>query len=126
MMPSLARIMAGRAEAIPVGDMCQESAQIRWSRSGLSPPGRNPRAARCVRYDMRLVIAFAALWMAACSPGPVDPEVEADDERAAADASPAPAGGAVAAANQRAAVPLAGNGPAWSWDSATGSARFGP
>ena len=70
---------------------------------------------------MKLTIAFAAvLLLAACSPSPVDPQVEKDEDRTAA---PVPPKTPAAAANQ--AVPLP-DGLAWTWRAETNSALFGP
>lgn len=75
-----------------------------------------------------IALAAAALFLAACSPEPVDPTV-APDENLAGDASAdglaAPANAAAAEATQRAAVPLPDNGLAWSWQAETRSALYG-
>lgn len=67
-------------------------------------------------------LAAAALFLAACSPEPVDPQVEADEERASVDA-PAPARVPATQASQR-ATPLP-DGLAWTWRAETNSALFG-
>lgn len=80
---------------------------------------------------MKLHIAFAAgaLFVAACSPDPVDPAVVAPDEDLAGDASAdglaAPANAAASEAAQRAAIPIADNGLTWSWRAETRSALYG-
>lgn len=80
---------------------------------------------------MKLTIALtaAALFVAACTPDPVDPAV-APDENLAGDASAeglaAPANAAAAEATQRAAVPLADDGLKWIWSADANSAIFGP
>ena len=72
---------------------------------------------------MKLAIMFtaAALLLAACTPRPVDPQVEADDDRANASA---PSSGSAGEASPR-AVPLP-DGLAWTWQAETNSALFGP
>jgi len=86
---------------------------------------------------LTLVSLGAALLIVACSPDPVDPAVAQEENRAAtpddslagdasADGLAAPANAAASEAVQRAAVPLANNGMAWSWDADTRRARYGP
>jgi hypothetical protein len=70
---------------------------------------------------MRFGFALAALLLAACSPSPVDPQVERNDDRAVA---PAAASGPAAKADQP-AMPLP-DGLAWTWRAETSSALFGP
>lgn len=69
---------------------------------------------------MKSTLLVAALLLAACTPSPVDPQVEKNDDQATA---PAPADVPAATANQ--AIPLP-DGLAWTWRAGTNSALFGP
>lgn len=84
-----------------------------------------------------ILFAAAVVFLAACSPDPVDPAVVPGDNKAAApdedlagDASAeglaAPANAAAAEAHQRAVVPLPDNGMAWTWLADRQLAEFGP
>jgi hypothetical protein len=74
-----------------------------------------------MRMKAAIAFAAAALLVAACSPDPVDPQVEKGEDRTSA---PASARAPVAAADPRAA-PLP-DGLAWTWRPETNSALFGP
>jgi hypothetical protein len=78
---------------------------------------------------MKTGIAFiAALFVASCSPDPVDSSVSRDNQAidASAESPAGPGNAASAEAHKRASSPLGGDGMTWTWRADTHSALFGP